>query len=186
MTRPEAPGALALVQAFVNTVDLEGGDDELRTPEQLAGWLHAHSLLPDTSEVSNSDLAGAIALRESLRAILLANAGEPLDPSAVATVNRLAGNAPLVASFTADATAELRPASSGVAGAFGRLLAIVHTAMVDGTWERLKACRRHACRWAYYDISKNRSGAWCSMAVCGNRTKVRAYQQRRRSSTRVS
>jgi predicted RNA-binding Zn ribbon-like protein len=186
MVRPEAPGALALVQAFVNTTDLEGGDDELRTPEQLGGWLHAHGLLEQAVVLDEDDVAAALALRESVRAVLLANAGEPLDPSAVETLNRLAGNALLTVGFDHDGTARLVTAATGVAGAFARLLAIIHTAQVDGTWERLKACRRHACRWAYYDTSKNRSGAWCSMAVCGNRTKVRAYQQRRRSATSPS
>ncbi len=51
--------------------------------------------------------------------------------------------------------------------------------MVDGTWSRLKACRQ--CEWAFYDWSKNRSGRWCAMSVCGNRTKVRAYRARRRT-----
>jgi predicted RNA-binding Zn ribbon-like protein len=49
--------------------------------------------------------------------------------------------------------------------------------MADGTWHRLKACRQ--CAWAYYDYSKNRSATWCSMAICGNRTKTRAYRRRR-------
>ena len=48
--------------------------------------------------------------------------------------------------------------------------------MADGTWRRLKACREDTCQWAFYDRSKNRSGTWCSMAVCGNRAKARAYR----------
>jgi predicted RNA-binding Zn ribbon-like protein len=50
--------------------------------------------------------------------------------------------------------------------------------MTDGTWKRLKACRNHGCRWAFYDYSKNRSGSWCSMQLCGNRTKTRSYRRR--------
>ena len=46
-------------------------------------------------------------------------------------------------------------------------------------WKRLKACRLHTCEWAFYDHTKNRSGAWCNMAVCGNRAKARAYRERR-------
>jgi predicted RNA-binding Zn ribbon-like protein len=182
MSRSQAPGALALIEAFVNTLDLEGGGDELRTPEQLGGWLLARGLLDAGSVLSESDLAGALALREAVRTLLFANAGEPLDPSAVETLNRLGGNALLRVEFAQGGAAALQSAAAGIAGAIARLLAIIHTAQVDGTWERLKACRRHSCRWAYYDTSKNRSGAWCSMTVCGNRTKVRAYQQRRRSA----
>jgi predicted RNA-binding Zn ribbon-like protein len=183
MTRPEAPGALALVQAFINTVDLEGGRDELHSPDALAQWLRGRGLLSGSVSLRQRDLADALALREALRALLAANAGEPLDASAVETLNRLAHNAVLTVSFTPDGAARLQPVGTGSAEAVARLLAIVQTAMEDGTWARLKACRRPACRWAYYDTSKNRSGAWCSMAVCGNRIKVRAYQQRRRSRT---
>jgi predicted RNA-binding Zn ribbon-like protein len=50
--------------------------------------------------------------------------------------------------------------------------------MSDGTWARVKACRAEDCRWAFYDFSRNRSGTWCDMAVCGNRAKVRAYRAR--------
>ncbi|HKC76276.1 MAG TPA: CGNR zinc finger domain-containing protein [Chloroflexota bacterium] len=48
---------------------------------------------------------------------------------------------------------------------------------------RLKICRNETCRWAFYDYSKNRSGAWCTMAVCGSRSKARTYRQRRRQSS---
>ncbi|MBW3563024.1 MAG: CGNR zinc finger domain-containing protein, partial [Actinobacteria bacterium] len=44
--------------------------------------------------------------------------------------------------------------------------------------ERLKVCRSDTCRWAFYDSSRNRSGKWCDMAVCGNRTKVANYRER--------
>jgi predicted RNA-binding Zn ribbon-like protein len=85
-----------------------------------------------------------------------------------------------VVRFDAAGRSRLEPSASGVDGALGRLLAIVNTAMTDGTWPRLKACRSHACLWAFYDASKNRSGAWCSMAVCGSRSKARAYRRRHR------
>jgi predicted RNA-binding Zn ribbon-like protein len=58
-----------------------------------------------------------------------------------------------------------------VDGAIGRVLAVVYGAMADGSWERLKACPREVCHWVFYDASRNRSGKWCAMSVCGNRTK---------------
>ncbi len=56
--------------------------------------------------------------------------------------------------------------------------AIVHDSIAQGTWSRLKACREHECEWAFYDHTKNRSGAWCSMQRCGNRAKARAFRER--------
>jgi len=63
---------------------------------------------------------------------------------------------------------------------------IVYTAMADGTWSRLKACRRDVCRWLFYDRSRNRSAVWCRMAVCGNRTKTKAYRARKAPGTNRS
>src|SRR5207237_71821 len=56
---------------------------------------------------------------------------------------------------------------------------VAHRLLADGTWARIKACRNDRCQKAFYDTSKNRSGAWCSMAGCGSRLKARAYRHRR-------
>ena len=66
-------------------------------------------------------------------------------------------------------------------GALAGLLAIVAASAEQGTWERLKACPRDCCLWAFYDKSKNRSRRWCSMESCGNVEKARAFRERRRS-----
>jgi predicted RNA-binding Zn ribbon-like protein len=48
----------------------------------------------------------------------------------------------------------------------------------DGTWPKLKACRSDTCRWAFVDHARNRSRQWCSMSLCGNRAKARAFRAR--------
>jgi predicted RNA-binding Zn ribbon-like protein len=60
------------------------------------------------------------------------------------------------------------------------VVATMLAAMLDGTWSRLKACRN--CHWSFYDYSPNRSATWCSMQLCGNRAKTRAYRKRRTRS----
>jgi predicted RNA-binding Zn ribbon-like protein len=77
--------------------------------------------------------------------------------------------------------AELRAGRVVLAGedALAEVTAIALASMLDGAWPRLKVCRK--CEWAFYDRSKNRSGSWCSMQLCGNRLKTRAYRTRRRS-----
>jgi predicted RNA-binding Zn ribbon-like protein len=117
-------------------------------------------------------------LREALRALLYANAGGELDPKAPPVLDAAAGRAGLRLYFYADGKAGLMPCAEGIDGAHGRLLAIVAEAMRAGTWGRLKACRSDDCRWAFFDESKNHSRAWCSMAVCGNRAKARAFRER--------
>ena len=66
---------------------------------------------------------------------------------------------------------------SGRGDALDEVVAVAFGAMLDGTWGRLKACRN--CHWSFYDYSPNRSATWCSMQLCGNRTKTRAYRRRK-------
>ena len=173
-----APGGLAWVQGFVNTVDLESGRDALATPADLARWLGHHGLVAPSTVLDDAAHARALAFREALRSFLFGNHGDPVDPAAVQTLNAVAGSAPLHVRFAAGGGAELEPMKAGVEGALGMLASLVYHAMREGTWERLKACRRDSCQWAFYDASRNRSGAWCTMATCGNRSKVEAHRRR--------
>jgi predicted RNA-binding Zn ribbon-like protein len=174
-----APGELDHIREFVNTLDLETHEEQLADPESLAAWLSGRGLLTGGDPLSDSDVRQAQSMREALRKLLLANNGAPLDATAVDAVNAAAKSAELVVRFDAGGEAALVPVRPGIDAALGRLLAIVFHAMAGGTWERLKACPDHDCEWAFYDWSKNRSGTWCDMAVCGNRAKARAYRERR-------
>lgn len=175
----EAPGTLELVRVFVNTLDVETGRDALGSPPALRQWLTEHELLAD-GDVSEPDRRRAAAVRDALRSLLLANAAEESSPAdAIATLNDAARRAALEIRFVPEGAARFEPLATGMDGALGRLLAIVAEAMADGSWSRLKACRSETCQFAFYDRSRNRSGVWCDMAVCGNRTKVRAFRARR-------
>jgi predicted RNA-binding Zn ribbon-like protein len=174
-----APAELDHIRQLVNTLDLETGEDKLADPQALAAWLVARDLLPEGEKLSDVDLQQARATREALRKLLLANNGGDVDPAAVDAVNAAMKSAELVVRFDATGEAALAPVRPGIDGAIGRLAAIVFRSMAEGTWQRLKACADSGCEWAFYDWSKNRSGAWCDMAVCGNRAKARAYRERR-------
>ncbi|GAC1350115.1 MAG: CGNR zinc finger domain-containing protein [Ktedonobacteraceae bacterium] len=176
-----APGGLALVQALVNT---QYGQErrahlELTSPEHLRAWLVAHSLLAGGTPVTEGDFRRVLLLREALRSLLRANNDTGVLASQVEVLNHLASNAPLTVRFHHDGLPTLEPDIAGVDGVLAHLVGIVFTAMTDGTWGRLKACRNDRCQKAFYDTSKNRSGAWCSMAGCGSRLKARAYRHRR-------
>jgi predicted RNA-binding Zn ribbon-like protein len=179
----DAPGRLKLVQDFLNTVDLEGGTDDLADAPTATRWLRDHDLLGGRERLDEPARHRLVAVREALRDLAGANAGEAVPEASVTVLNRVSTSTPLVVRVrdTAEA-AELVPDRKGVDGAIAALLAIVYTAQVDGTWVRFKTCREDVCRWAFYDATKNRSGTWCDMAVCGNRAKARAYRVRNRSS----
>ena len=179
LKRSDAPGELELVREFVNTRDLEDDEDELASPEALREWLAARGLMgADSDPVSAADLEQARAVREALRSLMLVNAGGRPDPGAPALLEKAARRADIGLQFDPDGSVRLVPAAPGVDGALGSILTRAASAMSAGNWTRLKACGDESCRWAFYDHTKNGSGVWCDMAVCGNRAKARAYRER--------
>ena len=173
----KAPDDLALIEDFVNSWDLEDAAETLGSPAELATWLADHGLAEPGEAFAQEDLARAIAVREALRALLLANNESELDPGAPATLTAAAERADLSVNVDSQGRARLEPRAAGIDHVFGRLLGIVARSQADGTWDRLKACPWHTCRVAFYDHSRNRSRTWCSMAVCGNRAKARTYRR---------
>jgi predicted RNA-binding Zn ribbon-like protein len=175
--RAPAPGALRLVQRFVNTVDFENGIEELTDPAALEQALAAIGV-PAGVGLRRGDLERALGVREALRALLLGNNGIPVERATLETLEEAARRGRLTVRFDEDGRAQLLPGAPGLDGSLGRIGGVVHTAMADGSWPRLKACPRHICRWVFYDRSKNRNSRWCAMSVCGNRIKTAKYRRR--------
>lgn len=161
--RVPAPGDLALIEALVNTLDIETDTDELDTAAGRAPFGLTESGLPAARE-----------LRESLRATLLAHAGHPAHRETT-PLGELLSRAPLLITIDpTDGTASLEPAAE--APLLSRVASAIAQSLVTGTWLRLKACEAPTCHWAYYDRSPAGRGRWCSMAVCGARAKMRRYR----------
>jgi predicted RNA-binding Zn ribbon-like protein len=172
-----APEPLRRVQLFVNTASVvEHTAEWLPTTAALTTWLGENDPLA-TGSPTGDDLAYAVELREALRALLRRNNTGAEAAGAAAVLNDVAVRAGLTVALDEAGEPRLVVRATGVDGALGRLVAVVFEAMRDGSWSRLKVCRK--CAWAFYDPSKNRSGTWCSMQLCGNRAKTRAYRQRR-------
>ncbi len=170
-----APEALLIVQRFVNTTDLERDVDWIGTAADLKRWLHEHGHA--VSRVTRADHARSLELREALRALLVANnLHRKPDATALEVVNRVARSL-RVSMAPESASIEIAPRVRRVDAALADVVAAVLRARVDGTFDRLKACRN--CRWAFYDYSRNRRASWCSMRLCGNRLKTRRYRARR-------
>jgi predicted RNA-binding Zn ribbon-like protein len=150
------------VQRFVNTVDHEHHREWIGTAAELADFLGC--------EETEADVERAHELREALRMLLRANNGAPLDAGALGAVNRAAAGLRL--ELDDGGRVEVTAGDP-----LARIVAVAFGAMLEGTWPRLKACRN--CKWAFYDYSKNRAASWCSMQLCGNRLKTRAYRSRR-------
>ncbi len=176
-----APGDLETVRAFVNTLDIESGVDDLADPAALDGWLREHGL-PAAGPVDAAGRARAVAFREALREAMQANHdGVPLPAGVLAELNAVAARADLAVEIGSAGQWLAQPRATGVDGALGALLVLVTDAVADGTWSRLKVCANDACRWGFYDLSRARTGRWCSMRLCGNRAKQRAWREARQA-----
>lgn len=175
-----APGEAKIVQAFVNTAVPRTRTEELSSPQALARWLERWRLMGEAPELTADDLERAIALREGMRALLWGNNGRPLDPRAIARLDQAAADVPLRLRAGADGGVYLTSATGG-AGALARLLGIFAAVRLEDSWPRFKACADRTCGSAFYDVTKNLSGRWCSPR-CSNRISARAYRRRHGSS----
>ena len=180
-TKP-APMPLLLVQSFVNTWDGDHGSDLLLDPAAARDWLNRAGLwsadrAPDPAEL---DLARGV--REGIRAMLVTNGGGPQPtPDSLQAMQAVARDSRLAPHVGPGGQVSLaaEPAGQVEAGLLALLL-VIRDAQRDGSWQRLKACGNPDCRWAFYDRSHSRAGAWCDMATCGNRIKNRRLRQRQR------
>ena len=184
--RPPAPGRLATVQAFINThydlVDNHGAE-VLHSPAALAGWLTRAGLVASaaaTVTVTPADLTRTLTAREDLRGLAAAGDDRHARTNALERLDHIAAGTRVEVGFTATGPHFAPAPEAGIDGALGCLLAITAQAMADGSWARLKVCPGDHCGWAFYDGSRNRTGRWCSMSVCGGRAKAKRHYRRRR------
>ncbi|MGO8960848.1 MAG: CGNR zinc finger domain-containing protein [Streptosporangiaceae bacterium] len=184
-----APGDLAVVQSFINTLDIEQSIDELPDPAALRAWLDQAGLCADSDgrsrAVTAADLAAAIKLREALRKVLRshvthvrARAQADPAPDVAAELREISARLPTRLEVGDDGKIWPAAAGSGIDAALARILLIAAEAATLDSWDRLKVCSADDCQWAFYDRSPTRNGCWCSMQICGSRAKSRAYRSR--------
>jgi predicted RNA-binding Zn ribbon-like protein len=177
-----APPPLLLVQAFVNTLDLDLRTDVLAHADEARAWLADAGLRDAGQPDFAADLRLAREVRESVRAMIGRNTGGP--PLTEAELRPLR-------QVTAEAAPRLEVTPGGQVGletgdgrgrladGLAGLLLTIRDAQADGTWDRMKLCGNPDCLWAFYDRSHSRRGAWCDMASCGNRLNNRNFRARR-------
>jgi predicted RNA-binding Zn ribbon-like protein len=173
--REKAPGRLELLQRFVNTHNHEfpADWDRIGNGAKATAWLREKGLIEPEADVSDGGAARLRALREAVRKLMVANRGGAPDPAALAVIRGAESSVSVAIDDAGVTSLESRHPEAA-------LLAILHEAQLRGDWPRMKACRQ--CEYAFFDRSKNRSATWCSMAICGNRTKNRAYYRRKRGA----
>jgi predicted RNA-binding Zn ribbon-like protein len=187
-----APPPLLLVQAFVNTLDLDLDIDMFARAEEAHAWLADAGLIDGASSAGPaspafaSDLRLAREVRASIRALIAHhNDAEALTEDERLPLEQIGheGQPRLQVSPDGQVSLETEAPAGRVAGGLLGLLLIIRDAQADGSWDRFKLCGNPDCRWAFYDRSHSRRGAWCDMASCGNRLKNRNLRARRAQLT---
>ncbi|MEU4566776.1 CGNR zinc finger domain-containing protein [Micromonospora sp. NPDC023956] len=160
----------------------------LRDYDRLAVWAgHAHLLdaatvrrlravAEEQADAADRVLAETRTLRAALRAVLLT----PGDTAAFDVVAAVAERAAAAQRLRADAEGA-RWTLDEAAGLALPLLACGRAAadlLTTADRPRIRACPGDDCGWLFVDPRGRRR--WCSMAVCGNRAKVRAFASRQR------
>jgi hypothetical protein len=173
-----APGGVALVQEFLNTKAIGNHQDLLADPVLAQSWLSTAVQAWSTTRggeehpptLTAPDATKLRALRATIAGLVAEDeVGSP-------------GIGSIPASFALSDSGDVRlePAGSGwrwlASALWGEILLSQHA----GTWRRLKQCHTPECRSTFYDRSKNNSGVWHDVKVCGNAANLRASRARRR------
>ncbi|WP_030024209.1 CGNR zinc finger domain-containing protein [Streptomyces monomycini] len=179
--------ALDAVVDLLNTApegDAPGATDSLTDLAALQAFV-TRNAISDVGTLGDRDLVSVRAARARFADVFAA----PDDRTAAERLNDLvaaAGTTPRLTDhdgydwhvhyFAPGASlAEHLAADGGMALAF---------LVVAGERERLRHCEAPDCRFAFVDLSRNRSRRYCDSRTCGNRLHVAAYRARRREATR--
>jgi predicted RNA-binding Zn ribbon-like protein len=178
-SRAPAPGSLRLVQALVNTLNIEARRDLLSTPAEAAQWLTGAGLVAAGTELTGAQQQALVELREALRAVLAAHTDRLSDPDAASRLSLALAASRLAVIVDPVGGVRLESADHDpVSRAVGAVAVAIAEASAAGTWARLKSCPGHLCGWAFYDRSAAGRSRWCSMQLCGARSKMRGYRDR--------
>jgi predicted RNA-binding Zn ribbon-like protein len=154
--------------------------ERLTGPPVMQRWLAHHELTADRAP-TESDVASARALRETLRPLALAvldGAPVPAEPLQ-ALQHWLDADAPLHAIERDGRPAPAPPPTPAAALARVARQALEHLGGPQA--EHLHACAADDCRMAFLDPGGRRR--WCAPERCGVRARVRAHRARARSTS---
>lgn len=179
-----APDGLALVQDLLNTRDIGGKvPDLLADVDQARDWLSGlFAVRADTElggwarELSERDLAALRVLRGAVQ-VAVGGSDPTSNPGTLTKVDL---------SWQPSGELRLEPTGSGRRRFASAVWGAVFLAQQAKTWNRLKLCHLPACSSAFYDRSKNNSGVWHDVRMCGNAANLRASRARRRDHGAVT
>ena len=128
----------------------------------------------------------ALALRESWYAVATAPWEERAFPrNDLDVVAACVAEATAVSRLVPDVEGRVRadggtPATAGLSLPLHRAALAAYDVLASGDVAHVGRCAGHGCGWLFFDPAHRRH--WCIMAICGNRSKARAFAERRRAS----
>ena len=172
----KAPGRLDLIRRFANTRDAETGRDAFAELDQAQAWLRAEEL--PSIAAGAAGLGQLVSFRNAVRSVLEVHDGHGDANAAWRALGLSLHGITLTVQVARVEELRLEPAAEASCTPVATLISLIYDAIREGTWSRLKICRASDCAVAFYDYSKNGSGTWCDMAVCGNREKARRRRRK--------
>ncbi|OBF80460.1 hypothetical protein A5791_08345 [Mycobacterium sp. 852002-51163_SCH5372311] len=170
---------------FAGTLKRRDSDREelLTDPERLSDWAVAAGLLDTPIDVTDNDLAAAIALREAAyRTVISRLDGRDLRPADVALINEWSAQPRLTPRLRRNGSVSREGSASQL---LAHLAADLLDLLADAEFENVKRCAHPECTRLYLDSSRAKNRHWCGMSTCGNRAKVRAFRARQRAAHRT-
>lgn len=167
---------------FAGTMKHRNSDHEelLTQPELLSDWARQAGLVDEAIDITEEDLAAAIALREACYRTITARLEQRRpQPADVDLINELAQQPRLTPQLQRTGTTHRR-------GTAAQLLATLAADLVDlfagADIDNVKRCAHPNCTRLYVDASRAKNRHWCGMGTCGNKAKVQAFRARQRAS----
>lgn len=183
---------------FINTRLLMDGRpvELLPTFSDLVAWLvQADQLTGDEAKTIGRQWGGqakgtqtldqARAFRATLREMVeRIAAGRPVPQAAVEAINEMLRyrlGYPQLTRRRGQFEREYHLESRGANQLLGLLAEAASNLLCACDVSLIKKCQNPACVLFFYDTTKNHARHWCSMTICGNRSKVAAHYRRHRS-----
>jgi Conserved protein containing a Zn-ribbon-like motif, possibly RNA-binding len=204
MTKIDSPligGDLAL--DFANTAGFHAIEDRaesLGSYRDLVAWSETARLLSrsearklilrgeENQEGAESALRAALVLRDTLQALFSRSARKrPLSPATMLELNRMLVEVMSQARVVSE-NDRFRWAWTKSEALDQMLRPIVRAAadlLTSNLLSRLRECSGRDCSRLFLDTSRNGSRRWCSMAACGNRSKVRRHYRRHKADPKT-
>jgi predicted RNA-binding Zn ribbon-like protein len=170
-----APGGLALAQGLLNTrATASGATDLLIDDAEAREWLTDG--LAEWGERTGSEVPEVSATAAELASLRS-------DVRRYIEGERFLVDVPILIVSTVEGELRTQPTGSGIGWVASAVWGGILVAQQADRLRRLKLCRNEVCGSAFYDRSKNNSGVWHDVHVCGNAANLRASRARRRATT---